>query len=117
MVDVTRVVENLEKARDLIARPGGYAKHVRKTPRKEGGYAHCALGALDAVRGILGANNLELCDPHILALHAAVPQGLKGSHDPRWDIVNHNNLTDQQTVVSWFQRAIDMQREHPMEKA
>lgn len=129
MVDVTRVIENLSAARELLAKPGGYIKG--NLWDNKGGY--CALGALMGPK--MNFSVVGSCAPEIVALEAAIPSEVRAAMDrgevkdqchgtrikessPKdYRVVCYNNNTDQPTVVGWFDKAIQMQREHPMENA
>lgn len=136
MIDAKKVVANLQAARDLLARPNGYVRGVRRDNKG----AYCALGALDMVKGtyhtdaavendpIFGSG---ACEPELIALSSAIPSrylndGVYDKYnrstvhqdsDPTKKIACYNNNTDQKTVVEWFDRAIRIQTEHPMENA
>jgi len=134
------VLENLQKARDMLARPGGFCKGLLW---KDG--AHCSMGAI--IKSGVTIKEREDgtikeredgwwsydCAAEVLALDAAIPKEVKakmalpnGVYDPCHDnpgphvtpmrrIVAYNNTTDQGTVVALFDRAIEIQREHPTE--
>ena len=126
------VLENLQKARDLLARPGGFCKGVLF----DASGACCSMGAIMKA----GTTWMESgwrdydCAPEVLALDAAMPKDVKekmavkdgvvdpchhnhGPHGtPISRMVAYNNTTDQQTVVALFDRAIAIQKEHPTEK-
>lgn len=122
------VITVLSSARDLLAQPKGYLKGRRQDG--EGGY--CALGAIDQAMANRAQDGMRgECGLAIVALDDAIPAGTKQQHldgiirDPynchspqhrQSRIACYNNTTDQQTVVEWFDRAIQIQREHPMEK-
>jgi hypothetical protein len=129
------VITILSSARDLIAAPGGYIKGLRKDHL--GGY--CALGALTAARKNLGVppcDFTEACEPANLALEPAIPSDDRKAmesgkvpdayNDPvglalpkvhlSSKIACYSNNGDQKKVVEWFDRAIQIQHEHPMEK-
>jgi len=123
------VVKNLEAALKVVSRKNGWIKGTRNDGRGR----HCALGAIEKVTGkyVLG------CTPEAVALEAAIPATVKkkmeaGMIDDPYNMIYgtcqlssaqkesriacYNNTTSQKTVVSWFKRAIKMQREHPMKE-
>lgn len=125
MLNVTHIINHLDRAKELLAKPNGYIKGSLYNAR--GGF--CALGALEQVAGW---DVFRECAPELVALDAAIPKGTREdmeagkiidqSHRRHPDgrvsrIACYNNNTDQATVVNWFQRAADILREHPMEKA
>ena len=116
------VLENLQKARDLIAKPEHWVVGTRHCDRakRNGSYAHCALGAIEAAMGaehLWGADN---CCAEVVALSASIPNKevvkdvSPDSHDAR--VAAFNNRTNHATVLAWFDRAIAIQKEHPTEK-
>lgn len=122
----TRLIAQLEQARDLIAKPGTWVKRRRKVKRAPipllerlaGGqpYAYCALGALDKARGGRITESNEDCDPLVLALYAALPPKARWGHDKHRNVYYYNDTHEQHEVISLFNRAIELQREHPMER-
>lgn len=123
----TKIIESLTQARDLLARPGGYVRGTLYD--NHGGY--CAMGAVEHVAPVIdGKHVLSECAPVMVALESAIPADWRKSFKegtvidqshrkaPTTRLSNiacYNNNTDQATVVNWFDRAIQMQREHPME--
>ena len=115
------VLENLQKARDLIAEPEHFVTGIRHCPRAaaEGSYAHCALGAIEAAMGKEHLWSADSCYPEVLALSACIPDGAvrdipPSVHDSR--VAAYNNRSGHKTVLAWFDRAIEVQKEHPTEK-
>jgi len=116
------VVKNLEKAREIITPREKWIVGNRWRELKEGGYAHCALGAIEMAKGgISHKNSAKNCDPEVVALAAAIPANEKakalqvtGVHAAQ--VAHYNNRIDHETVLKWFDKAIQLQREHPMEK-
>lgn len=118
------VLENLQKARDLIAKPENWVRGIRHCPAAEGdgSYAHCALGAIEAALGPKMHWNAGNCTPEVVALAAVVPQSHKATLRFGMDSLNecvvatYNNATNHEAVVALFDRAIEIQKEHPTEK-
>lgn len=134
---VVNVIPTLQKARDLIAQKNGYVRGTRMHAAPSAtGYAFCALGAVAYAkkRGSAHQNN-EQCSPELIALDKAIPkEAIEAMEDGRMpDECNHtriitrdhpvgcriacySNNAGQEKVVEWFDRAIELQREHPMER-
>lgn len=130
------VLDILIDARNLLARPYGFVRGRRATRehRVESGYAHCALGAIEAADGVTSSFDADECTPAVVALDAVIPSDVKEKMKVKDGVVDmdngtagpyprrigriaaYNNTTDQETVVAWFDRAIEVQREHPTEK-
>lgn len=126
------VLENLQKARDLLARKDGFI-HGKLWEERNGVQACCSLGALIMADNGCYSTAYE-CSPEVVALASCLPNEAKaqmengGLLDPyhnrtaRADsnaavkVVTFNNTSDQKTVVAWFDRTIAIQKEHPTEK-
>lgn len=123
------VVRNLEKAREVITPPEKWCVGSRHSSAG----AHCALGAIE-VAAQTGRYHADNCTPPVVALAAAIPaderEAIKaarlkdgrnghvpGVNDNTYLVAVYNNTSDHKTVLEWFDRAIQLQREHPMEKA
>ena len=120
------VLENLQKARDLIAKPENWCIALFERENRAGGRAYCALGAISQVkygcasRGFAFASGA--CEPEMLALDATIDKkeygevGAQPNHSARIRVPNYNNALDHGRVLNWFDRAIEVQKEHPTEK-
>jgi hypothetical protein len=120
------VVATLQKARDIITPDGKWCVGLRwKSMNRGTEYAHCALGAIEAVTGESRINLARGCDPEVVALAAAIPaeekavsSQLRGYNlDSESHVATYNNRSTHKTVLEWFDRAIELQKTHPMEKA
>lgn len=120
------VLRNLEKAREIITPKDKWCTGLRWRMREDGEYAHCALGAIEAAIGGIEQKNLaDCCTPEVVALVAAIPPAEKATTAKSWGVnisnaahvATYNNRSNHQTILTWFDRAIELQREHPMEKA
>lgn len=119
------VITTLQKAREIITPEDKWCVGLRWRARADGGYAHCALGAIEAVTGLGRKNQAGACEPEVVALAAAIPAaekqlncGLRGrqlGNDAH--VATYNNRSDHKTVLEWFDRAIELQRQYPMERA
>lgn len=133
------VLENLQKARELIAKPDGYIRGARKNGPEP--TAFCALGAIDYVLNKEGHPlHNEGCRPEVVALSSCIPQSFKEDvksgkivddcnllfwnwfKDSGEDtlrpgyVAAYNNTQGQEKTVALFDRAIEVQKEHPTEK-
>lgn len=126
------IITVLSSARDKLAKDGGYLRGLRSNREKT---AFCALGAIDQSLTMESAGwnrNGEWCNPAKIALAAAIPNDwwdrkqadaynvggvVTKDSTLQAQIACYSNMTDQATVVNWFDRAIQIQKEHPMEKS
>ena len=121
------VIANLQKAREIITPEDKWCAGLRW--RNTGsGYAHCALGAIEAAQGNHRENQAESCDPEVVALAAAIPAKEKrktvqdgyswrASYPNDCHVAQYNNRSDHKTVLAWFDRAIEHLKRYPMEVA
>jgi len=126
-MEVSEVLEILQKARAVITPPEKWCRHSRASAGRDGIVAHCALGAIDvAINGysMYGINE----HPAIAALsatltadevaqaraamskHAYYGMGEFDRGDHSWRTAWFNNSTDHKTVLAWFDRAIESQK-------
>ena len=126
-----RVIGTLERSRKLITPPEKWC-----IERIEYRGAYCALGALSAVRGTqMHAYRSDVCyeTMDVIALDAAIPAGKRhvpytytgvngtgkytmSPNGPTQRVASYNNRSTHEEVLAWFDRAIALQKEHPMEK-
>jgi hypothetical protein len=120
------VLENLQKARDLIAKPENWCIAVFERDNRSGGRAYCALGAISKVKYDCALKGFAFiggeCEPEMLALDATIDKeeyeevGAMPHDRARIRVPNYNNALDHGRVLNWFDRAIEIQKEHPTEK-
>ena len=124
------VLKNLQKAREIITPPDRWIRWSRWESHEDGGHAHCALGALEAARTGKEYDMVHSCTPEVVALALVIT-------DDEWDkvckhpknngewgkaspldarVAGYNNLNDHKSVLALFDRAIEIQKEHPTEK-
>ena len=105
---MSRRLEILKNAREVVARPKGWVKTwVEPTSETEDGYAYCALGAVKTAAGLLpyGTHwNAETVEA-ALALADVVPDRYVGS-ERRSAAMNYNDRTSQKCVVELFDETI-----------
>lgn len=111
--------ELLQAARALITPPEKWNQGSQIQMEEDGEVSHCAYGALNAIQ----QGRLDV--PVVAAvklLHATIPQGTvildKWGHSMNgssWDdacrVCAHNNANDHDTVLAWFDRAIEVSKE------
>ena len=131
------VLITLQKAREIITPEDKWCTRSRHSAAG----AFCALGAIDQALGELGKDvglyGSSDCTPEVVALNAAIPSDAKkaiedGHRSDNWNtrpneriskdrnatkVAVYNNTSDHKTVLAWFDRTIELQKEHPMEKA
>ena len=119
------VIANLQKAREIITPEDKWCVGVRWWAKDDqGGYAHCALGALEAVQGRHRKNLAASCDPEVIALVATIPADEKAKSSDGWidfpanaHVAQYNNRSTHKQVLEWFDHTIEHLKQHPMEAA
>jgi hypothetical protein len=107
--------KNLQAARDVITPPRSWIAGYRKLHVGPNVVAHCALGSLDEVHKDIPFYYADSGCPEVQVLAEAIPADFVSRHEkfPLWAahrVAEYNNAHDQDTVLAWFDRAIERQR-------